>query len=328
MVTSHFDYHYLPDATDQKTRWALAFYREGLSIHLVPYAFLSFYKIINIVHDGGAKQKGWINANVVAAASAARHPDAKRRQQELSAAGTDIGEYLYESGRCAVAHAGQGPTVDPENPADLKRLAEDMAILKALAAFAIETEFKIKSAGTVYKEHLYELQGFRSLFGDALTQRLKNREPVGAADLPEIPKLHIGLHNEDVYRPLADLTPKPAVIDSGVISLDCVSADGRTRMLLELDFPEERLRTDIIGGLISFDDGSESAARDAATVAAFRRAYFANGKLIVKRVDNEALMGRCDAFLPTNVNMRATLRNFDAVIAQLTRLAEARASSS
>jgi hypothetical protein len=34
MVTDHFDYHYLPHASDQKARWALAFFREGLSIRL------------------------------------------------------------------------------------------------------------------------------------------------------------------------------------------------------------------------------------------------------------------------------------------------------
>jgi hypothetical protein len=57
LLTDHFRSHYLPDVTDQKTRWALAFYREGLSIRHVPYAFLSFYKTINILYKAGTRQK-------------------------------------------------------------------------------------------------------------------------------------------------------------------------------------------------------------------------------------------------------------------------------
>ena len=74
------------------------------------------------------------------------------------------------------------------------------------------------------------------------------------------------------------------------------------------------------------DDGTEAALRSAATVMKFRKAYFANGKLMVKRADTGALMGRCDAFLPTNVDMGGTLRNFEAIIRQLTDLADKRAA--
>jgi len=327
MMTDHFRCHYLPDVIDQQTRWALAFYREGLSIHQVSYAFLSFYKIINILHDGGAKQKAWINANVNAA-TANDHVGSNQRLQELRAAGTDVGEYLYESGRCAVAHAGQGPTVDPENPADLKRLMQDLPLVRALAAYAIEFEFKIKSAGTVYKEHLYELEGFRALFGEALCQKLKDGEEVNPEEVPTLPALHVGLHGKDDYGPLTDLRPAVSSIESGMVYLGCTSADGRTRLMLGLDFPNERLRTNIFDGLISLDDGSEVGLRNAVAVMTFKRAYFANGELVVKRVDTGALMGRCDAFLPTNVDMGGTLKNFDAIIAELTRLANERSTHS
>jgi hypothetical protein len=38
-------------------------------------------------------------------------------------------------------------------------------------------------------------------------------------------------------------------------------------------------------------------------------------------------MGRCDAFIPTNVDMGGTLRNLDAFIAQFKKLADERATS-
>ena len=109
LLTDYFRIHYIPDVTDQKTRWALAFYREGLSMRHMPYAFLSFYKIINILYKSGAKQTTWINDNVDEAAK-------PRSREQLNKIRTNdnVGQYLYELGRCAVAHAGHGLTVDPE----------------------------------------------------------------------------------------------------------------------------------------------------------------------------------------------------------------------
>jgi len=141
ILSSGFKHHYLPDVSDKNARWALAFYREGLSMRPTPYAFLSLYKIINMLHKKGPQQKAWINANVEAAA---RH-DSKKRLQVLRQSHSDVGHYLYESGRCAIAHAGHGTTVDPENPADMKRLADDFPLIRDLAAYAIEKEFGVKS---------------------------------------------------------------------------------------------------------------------------------------------------------------------------------------
>ena len=59
LVTSHFDPDYLPDSTDRVFVWALAFYREGLSLERsnVAYATLSFFNIWNIVADIGKSKR-------------------------------------------------------------------------------------------------------------------------------------------------------------------------------------------------------------------------------------------------------------------------------
>jgi hypothetical protein len=141
-MTDHFRFHYLPEIADQKTRWALAFFREGLSMRHTPYAFLSFYKIINILHKSGTKQKAWIN-DVIDKSVDHR---SKTRLHQIRANNSDVGQYLYASGRCAVAHAGQGQTVDPEDPLDLERLMQDLPLIQGLAAYAIEFEL-----GVVYR---------------------------------------------------------------------------------------------------------------------------------------------------------------------------------
>jgi Methylamine utilization protein MauJ len=319
LLTDYFRVHYIPDIADEKTRWALAFYREGLSIRHTPYAFLSFYKIINILHKSGKKQESWIENNIDTAAG----HGVKERLQEIRSK-HNVGQYLYESGRCAVAHAGHGLTVDPENPLDLERLAQDLPLIRDLAAYAIEFEFGVKSSTTVYREHLYEIEGFRSLVGESICQKLKTLQAVGLEELFPIPSLHVGLWGEQDYPSLRNLVVKQIAIAGGVICLECASESNRTRILLGLNFANERLFVDTIDRLTSLDDGTEAAVRDAIEVEGFRKAYFNNGELMVKRADTGELMGRCDPFVPTNVDMGATLRNFQASIDHLTKMAEER----
>jgi hypothetical protein len=154
--TQEFYRPYLPDTTEQRARWALAFYREGLSLNHVAYQCLSFFKILNIFLSTGSRQKDWINAHIADVSDA----EAKKRISAIQSQHGDVGEYLYSSGRCAIAHAGEAPTADPENPTDIRRLGEDLPLVRALAEVAIEKEFGIKSSATVYREHLYELEGF------------------------------------------------------------------------------------------------------------------------------------------------------------------------
>src|SRR5262249_24718986 len=68
---------------------------------------------------------------------------ARERIEDLQNRGENVPEYLYKSGRCAVAHAYAGPIVDPDNAQDLQRLSQDMDIIKAIAEFLIETELKV-----------------------------------------------------------------------------------------------------------------------------------------------------------------------------------------
>jgi hypothetical protein len=135
-------FHYLPDPSDPKAKLALALYREGLSVNLVPYQFLGFFKVINILRDKGKDQKQWIRENL-------QHVTDKGALARIAAIrtnGTDVAEYLYESGRCAVAHAfDQNNVVNPDDPADLIRLSEDLPVIRELARMAIEREFGVKS---------------------------------------------------------------------------------------------------------------------------------------------------------------------------------------
>jgi hypothetical protein len=136
---------YLPSSDDPKVKLALAFYREALGVNSIPYQFLGFFKIINILFQTGSEQEGWIRRTLPKLTDHLALPriEVLRRQH------TDIPKYLYGSGRCAVAHAFAEPLVNPENPRDSERLVLDLPLVKALAAYLIEHEFGIKSIQTV-----------------------------------------------------------------------------------------------------------------------------------------------------------------------------------
>jgi hypothetical protein len=65
---------------------------------------------------------------------------ARERIEDLENREENVPQYLYVSGRCAVAHAYTTPIVDPDNIQDLQRLSHDRDIIKAIAEFLIETD--------------------------------------------------------------------------------------------------------------------------------------------------------------------------------------------
>lgn len=130
---------YLPAAATPETDLALALYREGMSLNSAPFAFLSFFKVLNILFKSGEDQKRWLNNHF----QKVWFRPAKERLVELEETEQDIGAYLYHQGRCAVAHAHGYPLVNPDSFADKRRLEHDVILMKELAAIFIEHELEI-----------------------------------------------------------------------------------------------------------------------------------------------------------------------------------------
>jgi len=126
----------VPEPGDGGLRLALAFYREALSATSILYRFLSLYKVINVIAENENKQVEWINRRVGLLAD----PEVISRLAKLAVGSPNVGKYLYKSGRCAVAHAWSKPLADPENPKDLRRLRDDITLIRSLAEYAIENE--------------------------------------------------------------------------------------------------------------------------------------------------------------------------------------------
>lgn len=301
-------YDYLPEPEDERSLLGLALYREAMEANNVAFQVLGFSKIFNVIHRSSRDQKDWINSRL------GEIQKSKDRLAELQTRNVDIGHYIYESCRCAVAHAYSEPLVNPDDPADYLRLGRDLELVKELAEIAIEQDLGVKSSMTIFREHLYELKGFRELLGAELVGLLKSSKLTKQRgfEFPDFPRLTIRLRDLDSFEALTGLevTDIEVRVD-GMVRVRCDSNDRTCAVYLYLHFPEERLLIDVEGGFAVFDTGTPQAARYAADVCQFKAKYFLNGVLEIWNADDGTLMGRCDPFIPTNIMPVETAQNFE-----------------
>jgi len=126
--------------TDRKKVLALALYREARTVNSIPYAFLGYYKILNIwlsekYKDGKRELQEYIKTAI----PTFQDPLTVKCISDLRMAVSDIPEYLFKSCRCAVAHANVTATAaDPDDWTDIKRFAVGLEIIRHVAEKLME----------------------------------------------------------------------------------------------------------------------------------------------------------------------------------------------
>jgi hypothetical protein len=117
---------------DERLRLVLALYREGKNSESRFYRFLSYWNALDATFDTDAERiSEFIDAKADRWAGAF---DFRVRPDSWS-------KYLYDSNRCAIAHAVRDagrPVLDPDLPDDRARLERDSRFLERLLRFAIE----------------------------------------------------------------------------------------------------------------------------------------------------------------------------------------------
>lgn len=108
-ICQEFDLSYFPEVTDGQALLALGLMREGRGLNHVGYAFLSFYRVLEVAFSTDKQRIAWISA---ALANLTGH-GVKEAVDGIKAQGVvDVGKHLFQSGRCAMAHANRKPIVD------------------------------------------------------------------------------------------------------------------------------------------------------------------------------------------------------------------------
>lgn len=307
----HFDY--LPDPVDPKAKLALALYREGLSVNLTPYKVLGFFKVINIIRDKGPAQIQWIKDNL----QYITDKGILARIAAIQASEPDVATYLYVSGRCAVAHAfDQAKVVNPDDPADLIRLSEDLPVIRDLARIAIEREFGVKSERAFHDEHLYELEGFRALFGDALVARIKAGEEVPAGDVPIPNVLSLRLRDRDRIELFESMIANAVWVRKGCV---CVRLESKCRgmeVLVGLNFAEESLVSEPLTDVRYDEEDTPESAKMMLQWAQLHRWWFGGNGVIELWDATEKRLARSQHYMPP-VNSRFPHDEFEKMETEL-----------
>ena len=312
-VIARFDFEHLMTPTDDRQRLALALYREALGTDNEFYRFLSFFKIINIIEQGTRGQSTWINANL----DHLWDFRGKERRDALKQTVADIGQYLVVQGRCAIAHANTQPIRDPDLPDDVSEIRADTPFMKGLAQVVIERELRVPSMRQIWREHLYELSGFKSLLGNDLLNRLQRGEAIPRAELENRLGLvlSVGLRGYPPFEGLERLRYEVWRHDGSVIALK-TRAEEPVTVVLVLDFANERL--ELAHDLIAYRPHSSRYTRPlAASVFRFFIALFSNGVVEVYRDDRSERLSFKNPFIGVDIDLRATLDYFQARIDEL-----------
>jgi hypothetical protein len=296
-VISRFDFEHLFVATNDRQRLALALYRDGLNSENEFYRFLSFYKIINILHSDSKDQMRWVNINIPNLKF-----EAAKRVQELAPKG-DIGNYLYVQGRTAIAHAFSRPIRDPDQPGDRTEVGSDCVVVKALAVLLMENELGVPTLSKIFREHLFELSGFKEIIGEDLSIRLLRGEDIRREELPPIFKLSLRLRVHSNYECLEGIVFHPISCDGGILVLATNPEAQPTQVRLVLNFPQETLEFDLNAFSYNKDhwkfdnELGESYYR-------FLRDYYGNGCLEVFDCLSGERLSHKMAFIPMNIDFQ------------------------
>jgi hypothetical protein len=297
-ICDELDLSYFPDGvTDEKALLALGLMREGRGLNHVGYAFLTFYRVLEVAFSTDKLRIAWISA---AFANLAGH-GVKEALDGIKAQGiTDIGLHLFQSGRCAMAHANRKPIVDPDKPSDIRRLSSELPIVRALATRAIEEVFGVETRGTNFRKHLYELDGFKKILGPDILNHMQKGTAVGQTTL-EIPDVSVRIRRMDKYAPLEGLRCKRIGQNEKLLHMHFGSLQGDVEFAISLDFGAERIQFDIFRDIGVSDTGTAESAERIHEVKRFEQDYFGNGQLYIVNSDTGETLGRKDAYIPMNM---------------------------
>ncbi|MCP4330035.1 MAG: hypothetical protein GY791_16535 [Alphaproteobacteria bacterium] len=320
VIRDGFDLPYLPVIDSERAKLALALMREGRGLSHPAYSFLSFFRAIEVAVGDGPARRAWM-PDVI---GRLENMHAKNAVAELKAEGVaDIALHLFESGRCAIAHANADPIIDPDDPADSRRLYRELPIIESLAEMAIEEELDFKTSMTVYREHHHELAGFKAAFADDHVEKLIRGDAIPPGTQFDLPTISVRLRGKPPFPALEGLVPLQLEQIGSRALLIYGREDGSLQAKFYLNFAEERLEFDIYEGVFGISDDDSAAYADRkADLIDFQKWYLLNGSLEIVDTESGKEIARKDAFIPVNVIVQP--EGFDKEIELWRGIAETR----
>lgn len=295
--TKSFNCNHMPIIEHENVRKALAFWREGKRLDEVhdSYSFLSFYKVIESQFVNGKTKGDWIAANIDKLTDRAA-----KRVAELRSNGVDVSTHLYESGRCAVAHASlERDIVDPDVPADRRRLSADLIIMEELARIYIRDELKVPDSRSLYRTR-DRLEPWATLLPPEVLQTLKEGgTPENMSGLTGH-VVSIGLWPDGVISGLERMNMHVDAVENGVVKVVLINEKRTILLVFFLDYRSGHIHTNLEDGGLLYGDNNPDE-NDVRAYATFFYKVFSNG------IAELTIEGRepvdCEVVIPVNMMM-------------------------
>lgn len=307
-----FNCNYMPLINNDSTRRALAFWREGLRLHNVhqSYSFLSFYKVIESQFKKGNVRGDWIDQAIPTLTD-----DAGMRVKELLAQGLEVGNHIYKSGRCAIAHASfDDDEGDPDIPEDRIRISKDLVIIRALAQKYIAEVLEVPDEMDVFRTR-NRLFGLQAYLTSAHIQELQRGGSVLRRKLG-LNGLHLSINRwqESVPEAFKNLLLSVVNAHNGLVELQAINDVAKLSLAFVLDFTQGKAHVDIQNCEFLHPDLG-GTLNGATAILDFQKAVIGNGLI-------EATLPNGDKFdfeviIPVNVDIGQTIRTIDIKIQTL-----------
>jgi len=288
-----FNCNHMPVIEDEKIRLALAFWREGQRLKEVhaSYAFLSFYKVIESQFTDASKKVAWITQNIDRL-----NGRAAERVVELRSKNIDVSRHLFESGRCAVAHATfDREIVDPDIPSDRRRLSADLIIMEDLAHHFISEELGVPDSMSLYSSR-NRLDPWNSLLPNETLVALRQGELAEADELQD-KQISIGLWPDGIIPGLERMTMHVDGIQNGVVKIAVINDRETILLFFYLDYANGKAHVSLEeGGLIEDTPLNENDVEAYATFF-----YNALGNGVVELISENLEPVDCEVIIPVNI---------------------------
>jgi hypothetical protein len=300
-----FNCNYMPIIKHENIRKALAFWREGKRLEQVhdSYAFLSFYKVVesqfsNGQSKNGQSKKSWITANIENLTDRAA-----KRVAELRTDGIDVSRHIYESGRCAIAHASlEGEIIDPDIPADRRRLSADLVIMEELARICIRDKLKVPNSHSLYKTR-DRLEPWATLLPSEILDILKKGGTPESVSGLTGHSVSIGLWPDGIISGLERMTMHVAAVKNGIVNIVLVNQRKTILLGFFLDYQSGRIHINLKEGGLLYGD-TEPDENDVRAYATFFYKVFSNEIAELTLEDREPI--DCEVVIPINMIMQVS----------------------
>jgi Methylamine utilization protein MauJ len=277
---------------------ALAFLREGRRLSRVhdAYSFLSFFKVIESQMPSEQRVE-WVEKNL----DKLTGERAVKRIRELRDHGIDVNRHLFDSGRCAVAHANIGKAiVDPDIPADRQRIAADLCIIEALANRYIKVDAGVPDEMDVYSNR-DRLAPWYPLMTPEAVEALKASGCVeDAAQLGQLEgaSVSVSLWPHPPADQFREMTLLPIDCADGVLRFVTLSSRGTIVLTFVMDVANGRLHT--LLKECGFRQGAEITEQDIEDFTRYFHSVIGNGRVEL-RIKGGVEPVDCEVVIPVNI---------------------------